>query len=92
MATTATMLVCSGCWGPIGAGARPVWLFDLAFHQVCAPRCRACGGRLTADAEDRWSYGGTVVSSQSGYALRPTEFWCDGCRDLHDRDHTFAQD
>jgi hypothetical protein len=88
----ATTLACAKCWNPIGAGARPVLLFDLAFHAVCAPRCRACGIRLTADAEDRWSYDGTVISVRTGYTLRPTEFWCDGCRDLHERDHAFAQD
>lgn len=90
--TATTVLACSGCWNPVGAGARPVWLFDLAFHQACAPCCRACGRHLTADAEDRWSYDGKVVSGQAGYAIRPTEFWCDDCRELHGRDLTFAQD
>jgi hypothetical protein len=91
MAST-TMLACSTCWNPIGAGAQPVMLFDLAFHEVCAPRCRGCGARLTVDAEDRWSYDGRVISSRTGYALHPTEFWCDGCRELHERDLAFAQD
>jgi hypothetical protein len=91
MAAT-TMLACSSCWNLIGAGARPVWLFDLTFHQACAPRCRGCGSRLTADAEDRWTYDGKVVSGQVGYSLRPTEFWCDDCRELHGRDQAFAQD
>ena len=90
--TSTTMLVCSSCWNPIGAGAQPVWLYDLAFHNICAPSCRACGSRLTADAEDRWTYNGTVVSGLTGYTLRPTEFWCDGCRDLHGQDDAFAQD
>ena len=87
-----TMVACAGCWNPIGAGARPVSLFDLAFHEVCAPRCRGCAIRLTADVEDRWSYDGKVISSNSGYTLHPTEFWCDDCRDLHERDQVFAQD
>jgi len=87
-----TMLACAGCWNPIGAGAQPIWLYDLTFHAVCAPRCRACDVRLTAEAEDRWSYHGTVVSGRSGYMTRPTEFWCDGCRELHERDLAFAQD
>ena len=90
MATTT--VACSGCWNPIGAGAQAVWLYDLAFHAICAPSCRACGSRLTADGEDRWTYHGTVVSGRTGYTLRPTEFWCDGCRDLHERDYAFAQD
>ncbi len=87
-----TMVGCSGCWNPIGAGAESVWVYDLAFHEICAPSCRACGSRLTADAENRWSYQGAVVSVQAGYGLRPTEFWCGGCRELHERDDAFAQD
>jgi hypothetical protein len=90
--TTTALPACSSCWNPIGAGAHPVWLFDLAFHEVCAPRCRACRSRLTPDDEHRWSYSGRVVSSQSGYATQPTEYWCDDCRELHDRDLAFAQD
>ena len=88
---TAALLACSSCWNPIVACAQPVRLFDLAFHEVCAPRCRACGSRLTADAEDQWTYHGKVMSDISGYSLNPTEFWCDGCRDLHGYDDAFAQ-
>jgi hypothetical protein len=87
-----TTLVCSSCWNPIGSRAEPIRLFDLAFHELCAPRCRACGSRLTTGAEERWSYDGKVVSSTIGYSLHPTEFWCDGCRELHERDNAFAQD
>jgi hypothetical protein len=90
--TSTTTLACSSCWNPIGAGARPVWLYDLAFHEVCAPRCRACRSRLTDTDEHRWSYNGRVVSSQAGYSLHPTEFWCDDCRELDGRDLAFAQD
>ena len=90
--TTTAMLACSSCWNPIGAGARPIWLGDLAFHEVCSPRCRACGSRLSDADEARWSYDGHVVPSQAGYALHPTEFWCDDCRELHGRDLVFAQD
>ena len=92
MTSTTTKLVCSGCWNPIGAGAQPVWLYDLSFHEVCAPRCRACRSRLTGDQEHRWSYNGRVVSHPAGYALQPTEFWCDDCRELDGRDLVFAQD
>ncbi|MCC6176757.1 MAG: hypothetical protein IT305_15720 [Chloroflexi bacterium] len=90
--TSMAMLACSGCWNPIGAGAQPIWLADLVFHDVCTPRCRACGARLTAEDEHRWSFDGQVIPSQFGYALRPTEFWCEDCRELHDRDLAFAQD
>jgi hypothetical protein len=92
MTMMSTTPACSICWNPIGAGARPVWLSDLAFHEVCAPRCRACQSRLTPDDEHRFSYDGNVVSNALGYSLRPTDFWCDDCRELHDRDLTFAQD
>jgi hypothetical protein len=90
--TSTTMLACSSCWNPIGAGARPVWLGDLAFHEVCTPRCRACQRSLSEVDEPGWSYDGRVVWGQGGYSLRPTELWCDACRELHDRDVTFAQD
>lgn len=90
--TSTTMLACASCWNPIGTGARPVHLFDLAFHEVCAPRCRACGNRLSAADEHRWSYDGQVVWGSGGYSLRPTELWCDDCRELHERDLAFAQD
>jgi hypothetical protein len=92
MTMVSTTLACSGCWNPIGAGAQPIWLYDLAFHEVCAPRCRACLRRLTPAEEHRFSYDGNVVSNPGGYSLRPTEFWCDDCRELHDRDLAFAQD
>ena len=92
MTMMSTTLACSSCWNPIGAGARPVWLYDLAFHEVCAPRCRACQSPLTAADEHRFSYDGNVVSNAQGYSLRPTEFWCDDCRELHDRNLVVAQD
>jgi hypothetical protein len=70
----------------------PVLLGDLAFHVVCAPRCRACDASLTEIDEQCWTFDGQVVWSPSGYALQPTEHWCDSCRELHDRDIAFAQD
>ncbi|MCC7371573.1 MAG: hypothetical protein IT306_24350 [Chloroflexi bacterium] len=91
MAST-TMLACSTCWNPIGAGAQPLRLGDQAYHEVCAPRCRACNGSLSAQDEPRWSYEGRVVWGASGYTVRPTEHWCDTCRELHERDLAFAQD
>jgi hypothetical protein len=42
--------------------------------------------------EQRWTFDGQVVWSQTGYALRPTELWCDSCRELYERDIAFAQD
>ena len=90
--TSTTMLACSNCWNPIGAGAQAVWLGDLAFHTVCTPRCRACQSLLTAADEHRWTYDAQVVWGQGGYSLRPTELWCESCRELHDRDIAFAQD
>lgn len=90
--TSTTMLACSHCWNPIGEGVQIVRLGDLAFHAICTPRCRACDGQLTEADEHRWSYDGQVIWSQGGYQLRPTELWCETCRDLHDRDIAFAQD
>ncbi len=90
--TSTTMLACATCWNPIGAGARPISLGDLAFHEVCTPNCRACNRRLTDADDPRWSYEGTVVWGQGGYRLNPTELWCESCRELHDRDVAFAQD
>jgi hypothetical protein len=86
------MLACAGCWNPIGAGAVPVLLGDLAFHPFCAPRCRACDVSLADVGEQRVTYEGHVVWGQTGYSLRPTELWCDSCRELHERDIAFAQD
>jgi hypothetical protein len=90
--TSTTMLACSVCWNPIGAGARAVRLGDLAFHAICTPRCRACQNLLTEADEHRWSYDGQVVWGQEGYSLHPTELWCDNCRELYERDVAFAQD
>jgi hypothetical protein len=90
--TSTTMLACSTCWNPIGAGAQPIRLGDLAFHAVCAPRCRACQSSLAEADEQRFTYDGQVVWGQSGYTLRPTELWCDNCRELYERDVAFAQD
>jgi hypothetical protein len=90
--TSMTMLACSSCWNPIGAGARPLWLGELAYHEVCAPRCRACQGSLSDTGEQRWTYEGRVVWSAAGYGVQPTEHWCDACRELHERDLAFAQD
>ena len=90
--TSTTMLACATCWNPIGAGAQPVLLGDLAFHMVCAPRCRACNISLSDVDEQHWSFDGQVVWGQAGYTLKPTELWCDNCRELYDRDITFAQD
>jgi hypothetical protein len=90
--TSTTMLACSGCWNPIGARAQTVRLGDLAFHVVCTPRCRACQRLLSESDEQRWSYDGQVVWSQSGYTLHPTELWCDTCQELYERDVAFAQD
>jgi hypothetical protein len=90
--TSMTMLACATCWNPISAGARPLWLGELAYHEVCAPRCRACSGSLRDNDEQRWSYDGRVVWGPTGYSTQPTEHWCDTCRELHERDLTFAQD
>ena len=90
--TSTTMLACAICWNPIGAGAQPVLLGDLAFHMVCAPRCRACNTSLTDVDEQHWSFDGQVVWGQAGYTLKPTELWCDNCSELYDRDIAFAQD
>ena len=90
--TSTTMLACAACWNPIGAGARTVRLGDLAFHPVCTPRCRACDNELSEADEHRWTYDAQVVWGLGGYSLRPTELWCDACRELHDRDVAFAQD
>jgi hypothetical protein len=90
--TSTTMLACSTCWNPIGAGARAVRLGDLAFHAICTPRCRACQRLLSEADEQHWSYDGEVVWGQGGYSLRPTELWCDNCRELYERDVAFAQD
>jgi hypothetical protein len=90
--TSTTMLACATCWNPIGAGARPVRLADLAFHAVCAPRCRACDVSLTDVDEQRWTFEGQVLWGRDGYHLQPTELWCDACRELHERDIAFAQD
>ena len=40
--------------------ARPVWLYDLAFHEVCTPKCRACQSRLTAADEHRFTFTGSA--------------------------------
>ena len=90
--TSTTMLACSACWNPFGAGAQPIRLGDLAYHPICAPRCRACDASLADIDESRWTYDGQVFWGQGGYQLRPTELWCDNCRELHDRDVAFAQD
>jgi hypothetical protein len=90
--TSTTMLACAGCWNPIGAGARPVLLGEISYHLVCAPRCRACQASLADLDEQRWTYDGQVVWGQDGYTLRPTELWCDTCRETHGRDVAFAQD
>lgn len=90
--TSMTMLACSQCWNPIGAGARPVYLGDLAFHPICAPRCRACDSVLSDTDDPHWTYEGLVVWEPTGYVLRPTESWCEGCAELHDRNIAFAQD
>ena len=90
--TSTTMLACSSCWNPIGAGATAIRLGDLAFHSVCTPHCRACQRKLTDSDEHLWSYDGQVVWGQTGYTLRPTELWCADCQELHGRDVAFAQD
>ena len=90
--TSTMMLACSVCWNPIGAGALPVRLGDLAFHSVCVPRCRGCDVSLADAEEQRWTFDGQAHRSRDGYQLPPTEEWCDGCRELHDRDFTFARE
>jgi hypothetical protein len=85
-------IVCSRCFGPVGAGAQPVRLLDLNFHEVCAPRCTACRRRLTDREEDIWNYDGRVVSSLPGYQLEATEFWCAECSELNERSTGYAQD
>ena len=73
MTMVSTTLACSSCWNPIGAGAQPIWLYDLAFHEVCAPHCRACQRRLTPTDEHRFSYDGNVVSNRAATACtRPS--------------------
>ena len=89
--TSMTMLACSNCWNPIGAGAKPVLLGDLAFHPVCAPRCRACDSSLTDLDEEGVTYSGQVSWDRTGHHVRPTEPWCDSCRRLHERDTAPAQ-
>lgn len=90
--TSMTMLACSKCWNPIAAGSRPVHLGELAYHPVCAPRCRACDTVLADSDGQHWTYDGLVSWGPNGYVLRPTELWCEGCAELHERDLAFAQD
>lgn len=92
MASTTTMLACTACWNPIGPRARAVHLSELSFHEVWAPRCRACGDALTESDERHWTFDGKVVWNRDGYSVQPTELWCERCCDLHDRDVAFAQD
>src|SRR5215208_4615343 len=90
--TLTTSLACARCLDPIGAAARQVRLLDLTFHEVCAPSCRNCGGRLRERDEERWNYAARVVSARQGYRLEPTEFWCEACWELGARAESYAQD
>lgn len=87
-----SLISCARCFGTFGAGAREVRLHDLAFHEVCAPRCRTCGERLREAGTDAWTYDARVVSAHHGYRLEPTEFWCQSCWELGARSETYAQD
>lgn len=87
-----TILACNRCYGPIGAGARPVRLQDLLFHELCAPTCRQCGVQLRAGDEESWSYGARVVSARYGYRVEPSEFWCARCWELSPRSEAYALD
>ena len=83
---------CAGCAAPFGPTARPVRLRDLAFHEICAPRCQACGKTASARDESNWSYSLQVIPDWYGYRVEPTTFWCEDCWKQSDRGLPDAQD
>jgi hypothetical protein len=75
----ATASACTGCQTTLGPSIRPVRLLDLAFHDLCAPRCQACGQRLGGADQSRWRYSTRAVGGLPDDHVEPSAFWCSPC-------------
>jgi hypothetical protein len=75
----ATASACTGCQTTLGPSIRPIRLLDLAFHDLCAPRCQACGQRLGGADQSRWRYSTRAVGRLPDEHVEPSAFWCPFC-------------
>ena len=75
----ATAAACTGCQTALGSSAQPVRLLDLTFHDLCAPRCQACGRRIGGADGSQWRYSTQPIGGRRDASVEPSAFWCPTC-------------
>ena len=75
----ATASACTGCQTTLGPAVQPVRLLDLTFHDLCAPRCQACGRRIGGADGSQWRYSTRPIGDRRDDRVEPTAFWCPSC-------------
>ena len=78
----ATFSACTGCHTALSSAAQPVRLLDLTFHDLCAPRCQACGRRIGGADKSQWRYSTRPARPGGGRRddqVEPSAFWCPPC-------------
>jgi hypothetical protein len=75
----ATASACTGCQTALGSAVQPVRLLDLTFHDLCAPRCQACGRRIGGSDKSQWRYSTQPIASRRDDQVEPSAFWCPPC-------------
>ena len=75
----ATASACTGCQTALGSAVQPIRLLDLTFHDLCAPRCQACGRRIGGADKSQWRYSTQPVGGRRDSSVEPSAFWCPPC-------------